>query len=369
MREVLILAGEASGDLHGAALAEELHALRPDLALAGTGGGGMRAAGVSLIEQLDGVVGFVALLRYVPAHIALYRKIRARLRGGNVALVVLIDYGFFNLKVGAAAKAAGVPVLYFITPQVWASRPGRMKAMAHVITKAAVILPFEESLLRANGIDATFVGHPLLDRAAAMPDRAEARRRLGIPEGKEVLALFPGSRAGEIKRLLGDFLAVAGELERRRPGLHVVIGVAPSVQLDPAQVPYQMQRSASFDILVAADVALCKSGTTTLEAAVAGCPCAIVYRTGKVDYAIAKRIVTISQIGLLNIVAGREVAREFVQDAFQPMAVADALAPLFDHGSSERRSMIAGLAEVRAKLGATGAARRVAAMASELAGV
>jgi lipid-A-disaccharide synthase len=150
--------------------------------------------------------------------------------------------------------------------------------------------------------------------------------------------------------------------------LHVVIGVAPSVELDEARIAYQMQRSASFDVLCAADVALCKSGTTTLEAAVAGCPCAIVYRTGKLDYAIAKRIVTIPHIGLLNIVAGREVAREFVQDAFQPMAVADALAPLFDARSPERRAMIAGLAEVRAKLGTIGAAQRVAAMASELAG-
>jgi lipid-A-disaccharide synthase len=367
VREVLILAGEASGDLHGAALAEKLHALRPDLALTGTGGGRMRAAGVTLLQQLDGVVGFVALLKYVPAHIKLYRRIRERLHHGDVALVVLVDYGFFNLKVGAAAKTAGVPVLYFITPQVWASRAGRMKSMARVITKAAVILPFEEELLRANGIDATFVGHPLLDRAMAMPDRAEAKRRLGIPPEKEVLALFPGSRAGEIKRLLDDFLAVARELERRRPGLHVVVSVAPSIQLDAARVPYQMVGSASFDILRAADVALCKSGTTTLEAAVADCPCAIVYRTGKVDYAIAKRIVTIPFIGLLNIVAGREVAPEFVQDAFQPLAVANALEPLFDPQSAARRVMLAGLAEVRAKLGEPGAAARVAAMASEIA--
>jgi len=367
VREVLILAGEASGDLHGAALAEQLHALRPDLALTGTGGGRMRSAGVTLLEQLDGVVGFVALLKHVPAHFRLLRRIRARIEGGNVALVVLIDYGFFNLKVGAAAKAAGVPVLYFITPQVWASRAGRMKSMARVITKAAVILPFEEALLRANGIEATFVGHPLLDRAVAMPDRAEARRRLGIPAGAEVLALFPGSRAGEIKRLLDDFLAVGRELERRRPGLHVVVSVAPSVQLDPARVPYQMVGSASLDILRAADVALCKSGTTTLEAAVADCPCAIVYRTGSVDYAIAKRIVKIPYIGLLNIVAGREVAREFVQQAFEPMRVADALAPLFDPQSAERRAMLAGLADVRARLGEPGAAARVAAMASELA--
>ncbi|HEX7545211.1 MAG TPA: lipid-A-disaccharide synthase, partial [Gemmatimonadaceae bacterium] len=307
MREVLILAGEASGDMNGAALAERLHALRPDLALAGTGGARMASAGVTLLERLDGVVGFVALFGYVPAHLRLLRRIRRRLTSGDIALVVLIDYGFFNLKVGAAAKAAGVPVLYFVTPQVWASRAGRMKSMARVITKAAVILPFEEELLRANGIEATFVGHPLLDRALAMPDRAEARRRLGISADQEVLALFPGSRAGEIRRLLADFLAVARELERRRPGLHVVVSVAPSVQLDPALVPYQMVSSASLDILRAADVALCKSGTTTLEAAVADCPCAIVYRTGSLDYAIAKRIVKIPYIGLLNIVAGREV--------------------------------------------------------------
>lgn len=366
MRDVLILAGEASGDLHGAALAEQLHALRPDLHLMGTGGNRMRAAGVALLEQLDGVVGFLALFRYVPAHVALFRRIQAQLRGGNVALVVLIDYGFFNLKVGAAAKAAGVPVLYFITPQVWASRAGRMKVMADVVTKAAVILPFEEALLKANGVNATFVGHPLLDRARDLPGQAEARRRLGIPADREVLALFPGSRAGEIKRLLDDFLAVARELERRRPGLHVVVSVAPSVKLDPARVPYQMVGSASLEILRAADVALCKSGTTTLEAAVAGCPCAIVYRTGKVDYAIARRIVKIPHIGLLNIVAGREVAREFVQDAFEPIAVADTLEPLFDKQSRARSDMIAALGEVRAKLGEPGAAARVARMASEM---
>jgi lipid-A-disaccharide synthase len=367
VREVLILAGEASGDMNGAALAERLHALRPDLALAGTGGARMASAGVTLLERLDGVVGFVALLGYVPAHLRLLRRIRRRLTSGDIALVVLIDYGFFNLKVGAAAKAAGVPVLYFVTPQVWASRAGRMKSMARVITKAAVILPFEEELLRANGIEATFVGHPLLDRALAMPDRAEARRRLGISADQEVLALFPGSRAGEIKRLLADFLAVARELERRRPGLHVVVSVAPSVQLDPARVPYQMVSSASLDILRAADVALCKSGTTTLEAAVADCPCAIVYRTGSLDYAIAKRIVKIPYIGMLNIVAGREVAHEFVQRAFEPMRVADALTPLFDPRSAERLALLAGLAEVRGKLGEPGAAARVAAMASELA--
>jgi lipid-A-disaccharide synthase len=366
VREILILAGEASGDLHGAALAERLRVMRPDLALTGTGGGRMAAAGVSLIERVEGIVGFLEVLRHIPAHYALLNRVRERLRGGDVALVILIDYPGFNMRVAAAARAAGVPVLYYITPQVWAWRAGRLSTMAKVITKAAVILPFEETLLRTNGVDATFVGHPLLDRATALPAKAEARQALGIaPEG-ELLALFPGSRAQEIRRHLDDFLAVARELERRRPGLRVVVSVAPSIQLDAADIPYPMVRSASFDVLRAADVALCKSGTTTLEAAVAGCPCAIVYRTSAVSYAIARRLVTIPYIGLLNIVAGRLVAPEFVQGAFRPQRVADALTPLFDAASPARLTMLDGLAEVRARLGGPGASARVAAMAAEM---
>mgnify|MGYP001764808840 CR=1 FL=1 len=368
MREVLILAGEASGDLHGSILAERLHALRPDLALAGTGGARMRAAGVEMIEEHEGVVGFVEVLRHIPAHLRLLKRIKQRLAAGQVALVVCIDYPGFNMRVAAAAHALGVPVLYYITPQVWAWRAGRMRTMARIIRKAAVILPFEEAMLRGAGVDATFVGHPLLDRAAAMPSRAEARARLGFAEADEVLALFPGSRAQEIRRHLHDFVAVARELERRRPGLKVVLSVAPTINLRDDEVPFPMVRSQSFDVLRAADVALCKSGTTTLEAAVAGCPCAIVYRTSALSYAIARRLVRIERIGLLNIVAGRTVAPEFVQDAFQPVPVADALAPLFDRDGAPRAAMVAGLAEVRARLGEPGATGRVAAMAAELAG-
>ncbi|MBI3566882.1 MAG: lipid-A-disaccharide synthase [Gemmatimonadetes bacterium] len=367
MREVLILAGEASGDLHGAKLAERLRATRPDLTLTGTGGERMAAAGVTLLERAEGVVGFVEVLRHIPAHWRLLRRVTARIRAGDVALVILIDYPGFNMRVAAAAHEAGVPVLYYITPQVWAWRAGRLKTMARVISTAAVILPFEEELLRRHGVNATFVGHPLLDRATDMPDRAEARRRIGIPEDGEVLALFPGSRPQEIARHLDDFLAVARELERRRPGLRVVVSVAPTIQLDRSRVPYPLVASASFDVLRAADVALCKSGTTTLEAAVAGCPCAIVYRTSALSYAIARRLVKIEHIGLLNIVAGREVAPEFVQDAFEPARVADALEPLFVEGSAPRRAMLDGLADVRARLGTPGASARVAAIAAEMA--
>lgn len=362
MPEVLIVAGEASGDLHGAALADRLRVIRPDLILAGVGGSRMESAGVRLLERTTGIIGFVEVLRHIPAHWRLLRRLRARFASGEVGLAVLIDYGGFNLRVAAAARAAGVPVLYYITPQVWASRAGRLKTMARVITRAAVILPFEEALLRAHGVDATFVGHPLLDRATDLPSKAEARRRLGMREDGEILALFPGSRAQEIRLHTADFVAVARELERRRPGLRVVVGVAPTVSIDPAEFPFQLMRAPAFDLLRAADVALCKSGTTTLEAAIAGCPCAVVYRTNAMTYEIVKRLVRITHIGLVNIVVGREVVPEFVQAAFQPIPVADALEPLFDPASPARATMLAGLADVRAQLGEPGASERVAQM-------
>ena len=364
VREILLVAGEASGDLHAGILAEALRRRRPDLALVGTGGPRMAAAGVEMLEQIEGVVGFVEVLRHVPAHLRLLRRLTARLRSGRVGLVILIDYPGFNLRVAAAARAAGVPVLYYITPQVWAWKRGRVRTMAEVITKAACILPFEPPMLREAGIDATFVGHPLLDRALALPTRAEARARLGLDGAGEVLALFPGSRAVEIRRHLADFVAVARRLEALRPGLRVILSAAPTVALRDDEVPFPVIRAASFDVLRAADVALCKSGTTTLEAAAADCPCAIVYRTSALSYAIARRLVHIPHIGLLNIVAGREVAPEFVQDAFRPERVADALAPLFAADGAERRAMLAGLAEVRAELGTAGASERVAEMAA-----
>ena len=369
VREVLIIAGEASGDLHASGLAAALKRIRPDLALTGVGGARMENAGVTLVERSDrmAVMGFVEVLRQIPRHYALLSSLKRRLRSGRVALLIVIDYPGFNMKLASAAAAAGVPVLYYITPQVWAWGAGRLGEMARIITRAATILPFEESLLRSHGINATFVGHPLLDRVGELPSRDEARRMLGLKTTDEVLALFPGSRAQEIDRHLDDFVRIARLLESRRPGLRVVVSAASTVTIDPARCPYPRVPSASFTVLRAADAALCKSGTTTLEAAVAGCPLVVAYKTSPWTYAIARRVVKIPHIGLVNVVAGREVAREFVQDAVVPERVADALEPLLDRTDPRRAAMLQDLDQVRSKLGTPGAADRVAAIASELA--
>ena len=369
MPEILIVAGETSGDLHAGAVARELAACGAPFPLVGIGGDAMEAAGVRLIEHVRGLaaLGLVEVVRHLPRHYALLRRLRKRLREREVALLVLVDYPGFNMRLAEAAAGAGVPVLYYITPQIWAWGAGRGERLARTVTKAAVILPFEEALLRSHGVDATFVGHPLLDAAVGLPSRLEARAALGLSVNDRVLALFPGSRPPEIARHLDDFVAAGRELERRIPSLRVIVSAAPGVRIDPGRCPFPLVRSASFSVLRAADAALCKSGTTTLEAAVAECPLIVAYRTSALTYAAARRALRIRHIGLVNVVAGREVAPEFVQRGLRPDRLTAALRPLLDPDSPERARMLADLREVRSLLGVPGAARRVAALALELA--
>lgn len=367
MREVLVSVGEASGDLHGAAFVAALRARAPGLTVCGLGGTRMAEEGVTLLETPGrmAVMGFVEVLGTIPHHWRLLRRIEARLASGRVGLVVVMDYPGFNMRVAAAARRYGVPVLYYITPQVWAWGAGRLPKLAALVARAAVILPFEAELLRAHGIDATFVGHPLLDRMGELPTREAARAALGIAPGRRVLALFPGSRRQEIARHLEPFVATAQRLQREDPGLDVVVSVAPEIALEREHCPYPQVRDASWTVLRAADAALCKSGTTTLEAAVAACPLVVAYKTSAWTYAIARRVVRIPRIGLVNVVAGREVAPEFVQDAVTAEGMATALAPLLAE-TPTRDAMIRALADVKSKLGTPGASARAAEIAVEL---
>ena len=369
MREILFVVGEPSGDLHASSVARELAARGAPFRLRGIGGDLMQAAGVEIDEHIRdlAVLGFVEVIRHIPRHWQMLNDMRRRIRSGDVALVVLVDYPGFNMRVAEVAAEAGVPVLYYIVPQVWAWGEGRLDKLARWVKKAAVILPFEEELLRRHRIDATFVGHPLLDKAVDMPTPEAARAELGLLNDRTVLALFPGSRAQEIERHLDAFVATAQLLRERDPSLQVVVSAAPHVRIDPARCPFPVVAQASFRILRAADAALCKSGTTTLEASVAGCPHVVAYRTHPLTYFAARRLVKIPRIGLVNVVAGKEVAKEFVQDALVPVRVAEALRPLLDSGSEQRRRMVEDLAEVKRLLGAPGAARRVAEIAEQLA--
>ena len=368
MREILFVVGEASGDLHAAKVAAALKAAEPARPLVGTGGDRMRAAGVELLEHVEqlAAIGFVEVLRHVPRHWRLLNTLKARFATGQVGLVILLDYPGFNMRVAEAAHAAGVPVLYYITPQVWAWGADRLPKLARWVSKAAVILPFEEALLRAHGVNATFVGHPLLDRVGELPEPAAARAALGLDPERPVLAVFPGSRRSEIMRHVAPFIATAQEVVRRRPEVQVIVSAAPGIRIDASACPFPVVRDQSFRVLRAATAGLLKSGTTTLEAAVAGLPHVIAYRTSALSYAIAKRVVKIPHIGLVNVVAERAVSREFVQDAIVPAHVADALLPLLEPGSAERDAALSGLADVRARLGTPGASERAAAFAREL---
>lgn len=370
MPEILFVVGEASGDLHAGKVAEEIARARPDFQLVGIGGNHMKTAGVQILEPVENlaVMGFVGVLRHLPKHRTLLHMLRDRIQGGGVRLVIVLDYPGFNARVAEVARAAGVPVLYYITPQVWAWGADRLPKLARVITRAACILSFEEPLLRAHGIDATFVGHPLLDRARSLPSQAEARDALGLRPDAPVLAVFPGSRRAELSRHLAPFMATASELQRRIPDLQVVVGVAPTVQIPASDCPFPRVHGQSFGVLRAATAGLLKSGTTTLEAAVAGLPHVVGYRTSAIEYAIARRVVKIPHIALVNIVAQREVSREFVQDALQPLAIADALVPLLDVNSADHAVAERELGEVRARLGTPGAAKRVADMALGMLG-
>ncbi|MBA3466726.1 MAG: lipid-A-disaccharide synthase [Gemmatimonadaceae bacterium] len=368
MRKVLFVAGEASGDLHAAGVAAALRRTRPDLLLAAVGGRRLAEEGVELVHRDDqlGVMGFLEIVKHIPRHYRLLNQLRKMIERRQVSLVILIDYPGFNMKVAAAAHDAGIPVLYYVTPQVWAWGADRIPKLARMITRAAVILPFEENLLRGYGIDATFVGHPLLDRAQEMPTKQEARETLSLPDAASVLALFPGSRQQEIDRHIDSFIAVARMLQAEKPGLEVIVSVAPTVALDSSRCPFRLVHSASLTVLRAADAALCKSGTTTLEASIADCPLVVAYRTGRVSYALARRLVKVSHIGLVNVVAGREVAREYIQDAIVPELIASELSQLLDLRNPRRAEVMEGLAEVRGRLGTPGAAERVAKMASAL---
>jgi lipid-A-disaccharide synthase len=367
---IFISAGEESGDLHGAALARALRERFPQARLIGLGGGRMQAEGVKLLAGLNelAVMGFAEVIRHLPFFIKLRKQVFDTLAQERVDLVIPIDYPGFNLRLARHAKGAGIPVLYYIAPQVWAWHKSRVRDLARDADEVAVVLPFEEDFLRRGGVNARFVGHPLLDRADPEQPRDAWARANGLDPDRPILALFPGSRVQEVRRHLELFQAAADLVVQRRPDAQPVVGIPRGIDRGLyAGARWPLVESAS-GLLQYATAAIAKSGTTTLEAGLALTPLVVAYRMNAASYALAKRVVKVPHIALANLIAEERVAPEFVQDAATPEALAEAVLPLLDTGSEERARMIAGFAKVRDRLGGPGASRRVAELAGELLG-
>ncbi|HLZ32835.1 MAG TPA: lipid-A-disaccharide synthase [Nitrospira sp.] len=367
MPRILIVTGEASGDLHGANLAKAIWALDPKAELVGIGGASMRAAGVTLVPgvpHLD-VMGLIGLSA-VRAMVQRIRAIRRVLKAEAWDLVVLIDNPGLNFHFARVAKEAGRRVLYYIAPQIWAWRPRRIKWIQRRVDHVVVILPFESEIYRQAGVRCTFVGHPLLDAVAPHYDRQALRRQFDVDASAPVVGLLPGSRVAEINMLLPLLLAAAAKLAAAEPRTRFILAQASSIDdnllqglLARSSVPVQVVRDRASEVMAASDVLLIASGTATLQAAVVGTPMVLLYKTTPLTYRLARWLIRVKWIGLVNLVAGRSIVPELIQDEATPDRLSQEVHRLMTD-TTAYNEMKRGLQQVRQSLGEPGASRRAA---------
>jgi len=375
-RRVLLVAGEASGDLHGADLVRALRVSLPDLEIFGLGGERLREAGMQTVADASDVatVGLTQAGGRLRILWRTYRALARRLRADPPDLCVLIDFPDFNLRLARAAKRARVPVLYYIGPQVWAWRRGRVRKIARRVDRLAVVFPFEPPLYAGRLPGVEFVGHPLLDRVAVSRGRRDTLAAHGLDPDRPTVLLLPGSRPNEIRSLLPDLLdavrrlAGSGAYQFPLALAHTVPRAEVQAQIRAAGVDVRVIEGDTYNLIAAADLALVTSGTATLECALLECPMVIVYRVSPVTMLVARLLVRgVQHIGMPNIVAGHEVVPELLQRRATGQEIAAAARAILE--SPARHAAIVGeLRDVRRRLGRGGAAGRAATIAAELLG-
>jgi lipid-A-disaccharide synthase len=365
---IFVSAGEPSGDLHGAGVVRALRARHPDATIEALGGPRMAEAGAVVRYPIEGLAAFglVEVVTKLGAHLRLLHSLRNDFRSGRYDLVILIDYPGFHLRVAEAAREAGTKVLYYIAPQLWAWHPGRARRFAAAVDRLAVVLPFEQRFFGDLGLRSEYVGHPLVDRVS-WPSREVARSRLGIAPDMRVLGIFPGSRSQEVGRLWQPFRDAALRLlaEGRCQRIFVA-GTSCGKYPDPGAI--EIVRDDPITLFAASDAALAKSGTTTLEAALADTPMVVAYKVHPFTWFMFQWLRTVRWVSLVNLVAEREVVPEMLQERADADSLADALRPLLDPRDPRTLAQREGLALVRQRLGAPGATTRVVALADELLG-
>ena len=377
MPKVLISCGEPSGDLYAGALAAALRDLDTGMRVFGLGGDRLRDGGAELVAHYRGLAatGLSEALAVVPRSYAVYRELVARARAERPDVFVAVDFPEINFRVAAAVRRLGIPVVYYIGPQLWAWRRRRIETMRRLVDLALVIFPFEEALYREAGIPVEFVGHPLLELSAPIQARVPFLRSLGLDPVAPTVALLPGSRPNELRAILPDVARAADLVRARVPAVQFVVARAPNLD-DALLAPVASLVSAGAavvvegrtdDVLAASDAVVTASGTATVQTAIHQRPMVIVYRLSALTYRIVKTFSHVRHAGMANLIAGERVVPELIQDAFTPAAVADEVVSFLTDAVRAERTRTA-LGRVRARLGSAGASRRTAERILAVAG-
>ncbi|BBA70705.1 Lipid-A-disaccharide synthase [Geobacter sulfurreducens] len=372
----MIVAGEASGDLHGAGLVREALRLDPTLSFFGIGGPRMREAGVeTLVDSSEmAVVGIVEVLAHIGVISRAFMALRRVIVSNPPDLLILIDYPDFNMLLARVARRHGVKVLYYISPQVWAWRTGRVKTIGRLVDRMAVVFPFEVPFYERAGVPVSFVGHPLADRVRPTMGRDEALASFGLDPGRRVVGLFPGSRRGEIAKLFPVILESAQQLRERYPDIQFILPLASSLTdgdiaplLAASGLDVTVARDRVYDVMQVCDAIVTVSGTVTLEIALMGVPMVIIYKVSPLTYQVGKRLIRVDHIGICNIVAGARVVPELIQDEASADRIAAEIGRYLDDPAHAEKTR-AGLAMVKEKLGTGGCSERVAGIVLEMLG-